>query len=94
MQTTTQEIQTAVDRIMIDEFEVEPQALRPEAHLGDDLDLDSLDGVDLVVALEKTFACRIPEEDARSIRTLGDIYARVAAGLHREPTAITQEKVG
>ena len=79
--TSAQEIRVAVDRIMIEEFEVEPGALRPEARLADDLDLDSLDGVDLVVALEKTFSCRIPEEEARGIRTLGDIYARVAEGV-------------
>lgn len=41
--------------------------------------LDSLDGVDLVMALEKAFRVRIPEQEARSIRTLADIYARVAA---------------
>ena len=64
------------------------------------LDMDSLDGVDLVVALEKTFACRIPEEEARGIRTLGDIYAKVQAGLARtanDPAPqdpIAQERVG
>ncbi len=80
---TPEEIRKAVDQIMIGEFEVEPESLTPEAALDTDLDLDSLDGVDLVVALEKTFACRIPEEEARGIRTLGDIYDRVAAGLQR-----------
>jgi acyl carrier protein len=84
--TSAQEIRLAVDRIMIEEFEVEPDALRPEARLAEDLDLDSLDGVDLVVALEKTFSCRIPEEEARGIRTLGDIYARVAEGVHGQLT--------
>ena len=74
---TPEEIKTKVDRIMVDEFEVEPAALEPGAHLKQDLDLDSLDGVDLIVALEKLFQCRIPEEDARDIRTLGDVYERV-----------------
>ena len=86
---TTEEIRKAVDQIMIDEFEVEPDSLTPDAKLQDDLDLDSLDGVDLVVALEKTFSCRIPEEEARGIRTLGDIYAKVEAGI-----AGVQEKAG
>lgn len=78
---TDEEIRAAVDKIMIDEFEVEPEALIPTASLAEDLDMDSLDGVDLVVALEKTFRCRIPEEEARGIRTLGDIYEKVANGL-------------
>lgn len=86
---TTEEIRKAVDQIMIDEFEVEPDSLTDDAKLQDDLDLDSLDGVDLVVALEKTFSCRIPEEEARGIRTLGDIYAKVEAGIAR-----MQEKAG
>ena len=80
---TPEEIHAAVDQIMIEEFEVEPASLTLDAALDTDLDMDSLDGVDLVVALEKTFECRIPEDEARGIRTLGDIYARVEAGLQR-----------
>jgi acyl carrier protein len=79
---------------MIEEFEVDADKLEPGAMLAEDLDLDSLDGVDLVVALEKTFACRIPEEEARGIRTLGDIYAKVEAGLARARSAAPQERVG
>ena len=78
-----EEIRARVDRIMIEEFEVEPESLVSDASLVEDLDLDSLDGVDLVVALEKAFSCRIPEEEARGIRTLGDIYRKVEAGLNR-----------
>lgn len=80
---TIEEIRRAVNKIMVDEFEVEPDSLVIDASLAEDLDMDSLDGVDLVVALEKTLACRIPEEEARGIRTLGDIYAKVEAGLAR-----------
>jgi acyl carrier protein len=77
------DIVTLVNQIMIDEFEVEPESITSDAELGEDLGLDSLDGVDLVVALEKSFKCRIPEDDARSIRTMGDIYERVESGLAR-----------
>lgn len=72
------EIRSLVDSILVEEFEVEPDALEPTRPLAD-MGLDSLDGVDLVVALEKAFRVRIPEQEARSIRTLADIYARVAA---------------
>ena len=75
------EIVTLVNRLMMDVFEVDEDALAPDAHLIKDLDLDSLDGVDLVVALEKTFHCKIAEEEARSIETLGDIYDKVTARL-------------
>ena len=39
--------------------------------------MDSLDAVDLIVAIEKEFGVRVKEEDARAIRTLGDIYNAV-----------------
>jgi len=63
-----------VNEIMTEGFEVKPELLTPEANLYEDLGLDSLDSVDLVVALEKTFNHRIVEEDARQIKTLQDIY--------------------
>jgi acyl carrier protein len=68
------EIVSKVNQIMIEGFEIEPSLLRPEAHLVEDLDLDSLDGVDIVVAVEKEFGIRVDEEDARAMKTLGDIY--------------------
>lgn len=77
MPRTSQEIESTIHAILVDEFEVDADKLRPEARLVEDLDMDSLDGVDLVVALEKAFALRIAEDEARSIRTLGDIFDRV-----------------
>lgn len=66
-----------VNSIMAEGFEVSPDLLTPEARLKEDLGLDSLDGVDLVVALEKTFNYRIAEQDARQIKTLQDIYNHI-----------------
>ena len=63
-----------VHNIFIEGFEVEADTLVPDAKLGEDLGLDSLDGIDLVVALEKEFGFRIPEETARSMVQLQDIY--------------------
>ena len=74
---STAEIVTMVNRVMIDEFEAEREQLTAEAHLRDDLGMDSLDGVDLVVALEMAFGFRIPEQEARGIRKLGDVYDRI-----------------
>ncbi|MFP6584555.1 MAG: acyl carrier protein [Candidatus Hydrogenedentota bacterium] len=63
-----------IHNIFIEGFDVEPDALVGTAQLGDDLGLDSLDGLDLVVALEKEFGLQIPEEKARSMSVLQDIY--------------------
>jgi acyl carrier protein len=76
-----------VDDIMVDVFEVERESLRRDAQLADDLDLDSLDGVDLVIAIEKTFGYKLAEEEARNIKTLGDIYDRVLARVAGAETA-------
>ena len=75
-QFTANEVIAMVNAIMVEDFEVVVEELKREAPL-QELGLDSLDGVDLVVAIEKAFSTRIPEEEARSIRTLGDIYDRV-----------------
>ncbi|TET35831.1 MAG: acyl carrier protein [Planctomycetota bacterium] len=71
---TRDEIIAGVNEILIEGFEVEPGVLKPEADLREDLELDSLDAVDLVVALEKKFKFRIQEPDARAMKKLGDIY--------------------
>jgi acyl carrier protein len=59
---------------MAEEFELEPGLLKPEARLLEELELDSLDGVDFVVALEKQFQCRINEDMARKMQTLKQVY--------------------
>ena len=55
----------------------------PEATLFDDLELDSLDMVDMVIVLENAFSFKIREEEAiREIRTLGDIHDFVINKKH------------
>jgi acyl carrier protein len=78
-----EEIIAILNKILEEDFEIDPSLLKPEASLRDDLDLDSLDGVDLVVAIEKKFRFRVDEEEARSIRTLNDIYESVDRRLRQ-----------
>lgn len=60
---------------MVEEFELNPEDMKPEAHLYDDLGLDSLDAVDMVIVLENIFGLRIRDDQSiRDIRTLEDIY--------------------
>jgi acyl carrier protein len=63
-----------IDEILIEEFELEAEAVTPDARLREDLDLDSLDGVDLVVALEKAFDFRIDGKVVVEMKTVGDIH--------------------
>jgi acyl carrier protein len=74
------EIKKMVNNILIDEFEKDESELKETASLFDDLDLDSLDGIDLIVALEKALKTKtskeykIEEEKAKKLQTVGDIY--------------------
>jgi acyl carrier protein len=69
------EIIERIDASLAEEFELDPADMVPEAALFDDLGLDSLDMVDMVIALEHAFKIKIrDEEEIRRIRTLGDIH--------------------
>ena len=73
----SEEIVTRVNKVVLEEFDVEEGDLKPDAHLGEDLDLDSLDGIDLVVALEREFReikVKIKEKEARELMHLRDVY--------------------
>jgi len=82
---TREELVGRVNEVMVEGFEIDPALLRPEARLRDDLGLDSLDGVDLVVAIEKKMGCRIDESSARSMRTLQDIHDYLAKHARTGP---------
>lgn len=72
---TEEKIIVIVNKVFEESFEIEKEKLKPEAHIFTDLGLDSLDIVDLVVALQKSFGINIRnEEKVRNIRTLQDIY--------------------
>ncbi len=63
-----------VNDFLIDEFEVEQEHISPEADLKDTLDLDSLDFVDLVVAVESNFGVKLVGEDFVNVNTLQNFY--------------------
>ena len=72
---TDQEIIGLINTTLAEEFELNSEDMKPEALIFDDLELDSLDIVDMVVVLESAFQFKIREDDAiREIRALGDIH--------------------
>ena len=64
-----------VNEVFLEDFEMEQEQLAPEVHLFTELGLDSLDVVDLVVALQKKFDVSIRDDERiRDIRVLSDLY--------------------
>jgi len=71
-----QDIIRMVNEVFRDSFEIPEDKLVPEANIFNELGLDSLDIVDLVVALQKKFGVTIRDDErVRTIRTLGDIHS-------------------
>ena len=66
-----------VNQVLEEEFEIDAELLKPESLLYEDIGLDSLDAVDLIVIIDKQLGVRIDEEQARSIRTLEDVYKTI-----------------
>jgi acyl carrier protein len=64
--------QEKVKSIIAEQLGVKPEEVTPEASFVDDLGADSLDTVELVMALEEEFGIEIPDEDAEKIATVGD----------------------
>ena len=61
----------------VEVLQVEPDQVTMEARFGDDLDADSLDLVELVMALEEAFDIEVPEEELEGIETVGQAYELV-----------------
>ncbi len=69
------ELIQAVNEILTDSFEIAPERLTPQAGIFADLELDSLDMVDLAASLQRKFGVSIRDNDRiRSIRTMQDLY--------------------
>ena len=60
--------------IIANQLGVDKEMVTPAANIVDDLGADSLDVVELVMALEEAFDTEIPDEDAEKIRTVQDIF--------------------
>ena len=65
-------VQDKISEIIVEQLGVKAEEVTPEASFVDDLGADSLDTVELVMALEEEFGIEIPDEDAEKIQTVGD----------------------
>lgn len=70
-----------VSQLLIALFDIEPVLIMPQARLYEDLDLDSIDAVDMVVHLQKKTGRKIKPETFKSVRTVQDVVDAVAVLL-------------
>jgi acyl carrier protein len=79
-----QEIYERVVAVFEELFEIDPADIRPESNLYEDLDIDSIDAVDLVIELRKMTKKKIQPEDFKMVRTVQDIVEQVDKLLNSE----------
>jgi acyl carrier protein len=72
------EILDKVKAVIVEQLNVDEDLVVEDASFIDDLSADSLDIVELVMALEEEFGISIPDEEAESIKTVGDAIAFIA----------------
>ncbi|MDP7396522.1 MAG: acyl carrier protein [Lentisphaeria bacterium] len=70
-------IEERVKEIVVEQLGVNPEQITPEAKFVEDLGADSLDTVELVMALEKEFSFEIPDEDAEQLQNINDAISYI-----------------
>lgn len=66
------DLEAKLKAIIAEQLNVDEELLKPEARFAEDLKADSLDLVELIMALEEKFDVEIPDDEAEQIRTVGD----------------------
>jgi acyl carrier protein len=71
------QVEEKVKNIIVEQLGVEPEQVKPEAQFVNDLGADSLDTVELIMALEEEFDIEIPDEQAEKIKTVGEALQHI-----------------
>ena len=75
---TNEQIVEKINGLLVDEFEIAEESLTPEASLKDDLEIDSLDFVDIVVLIDREFGFKPQAQELKQVNTLQDFYDYIA----------------
>ncbi|MEH6477991.1 MAG: acyl carrier protein [Sneathiella sp.] len=74
---TREEVEKQLHVFLTELFEVEPELIKPDALLAEDLDLDSIDAVDLIVSFQDLIGKKVMADDFKNVRTVSDIVDQV-----------------
>ncbi len=72
-------VNAKVKDIIVEQLGVDPEKVKSEASFIDDLGADSLDIVELVMAMEEEFDLEIPDEDAEKLKTVNDVQTYLSS---------------
>ena len=81
------EVLTELRSMMEAEFGLRPESVEPSMHLIDDLDLDSIDLVDLAVSLEERSGIKLDEDELKAVRTVEDAVRVIHSTIARRRAA-------
>lgn len=81
VQSSREEIQAGLVEMLVDMFELDKSEISGQSELYDDLDIDSIDAVDLIVSLKDLTGRRVEVEDFKDIRTVADVVDTIEALL-------------
>lgn len=84
---TRDEVFQHLRSVLVELFEIDADKIKPEANLYDDLDIDSIDAVDLVLKLKEYTGRKIQPQQFRHVRTVGDVVDAVMEILAQAPAA-------
>ena len=80
---SVENIQERVKNIIVEQLGVEAVQVKPEAQFVNDLGADSLDTVELIMALEEEFDIEIPDDKAEKIKTVGEAISYIEANAKK-----------
>jgi acyl carrier protein len=81
-----EEILAHLREVLVDLFELPAEKITPEAHLYTDLDIDSIDAVDLILKLKDFTGRKIQPQAFKHVRTVGDVVEAIYALMHEPAT--------
>ncbi|ADC90967.1 acyl carrier protein [Mageeibacillus indolicus] len=76
-----EQILETVKSILVEQLGIDAEEIKPDSNFIDDLSADSLDIVELVMAMEQEFGVSIPDEEAENIKTVGDAVDYIKANI-------------
>lgn len=74
---TKEEITTELEKALVELFEIDAEIIQPNASLNEDLDIDSIDAIDLVMHFKEQYGKRMEPESFKSVRTVQDVVDAV-----------------